>query len=40
MQMNHYNINTIFQSLQKENKTEVLTSFTIHYDYFSINLMF
>ena len=40
MQMNNYNLNAIFQLLQKEKITEVYTTFTNHHDYFGINLIF
>ena len=40
MQMNNYNLNDIFQLLQKEKVKEVYSSFTNHYDYFGITLMF
>ena len=40
MQMNDYNLNTIFQLLQKEKITEVYSTFTNHYDYFGITLIF
>lgn len=40
MQMNNYNLNKVFQFLQKERVTEVYSTFTNHYDYFGITLFF
>ena len=40
MQMNNYNLNNIFQLLQRENIKEVFSSYTNHYDYFGITLIF
>jgi ubiquinone/menaquinone biosynthesis C-methylase UbiE len=40
MQMNSFNLNTIFQLLQKERIPEVYTSFTNHYEYYGITLIF
>jgi hypothetical protein len=40
MQMNKYDLNKVFQLLQKERVKEVYSTFTNHYDYFGITLIF
>ena len=40
MQMNSFNLNTIFQLLQDEGITDVFSSFTNHYNYYGITLFF
>jgi ubiquinone/menaquinone biosynthesis C-methylase UbiE len=40
MQMNSFNLNTIFQLLQDEKITEVFSTFTNHYNYYGITLYF
>jgi ubiquinone/menaquinone biosynthesis C-methylase UbiE len=40
MQMNSFNLNTIFQLLQDEGITEVFSTYTNHYNYYGITLVF